>query len=92
MTPPKIVYQPLKNIKLGISQGSILGPLFFLSFINDLPLYLIKLKSKLFADDTTLYHESNYIIIYKIIYNYYKIKNDISLYEYILEGFIRVFL
>ena len=32
-------------------QGSILGPLFFLVFINDLPDYCVNLKIILFADD-----------------------------------------
>jgi hypothetical protein len=41
-------------VTLGVPQGSCLGPLFFLIFINDLP-FLLDLSSKLFADDTTLY-------------------------------------
>lgn len=46
-----------EKIKLGVPQDSVLGPLFFLIFINDLPMYLIELKSKLFADDTTIYFD-----------------------------------
>ena len=42
-------------ILLGVPQGSILGPLFFLIFINDLLSYLVDVNAKLFADDTTLY-------------------------------------
>ena len=38
----------------GVPQGSVLGPLFFLLFINDLP-FIIELICKMFADDTTLY-------------------------------------
>ena len=45
------------NVLSGVPQGSILGPLFFLVFINDLP-NGIKSNCKMFADDTKLYNKT----------------------------------
>ena len=44
----------VKSVHIGVPQGSILGPILFLVFINDLPLCSEKLHTTLFADDTTL--------------------------------------
>ena len=49
----KVVYD-WKNVHAGVPRGSILGPLLFLIYINDLAENLFS-NPKLFADDTSLF-------------------------------------
>ena len=53
------IQSQVTELLMGIIQGSCLGPLLFIIFINDLPSFLKNLKAKLFADDTTIIFSGN---------------------------------
>ena len=49
------------TVDCGVPQGSVLGPILFLLYINDIANSLLKSKCLLFADDTSLFHSSKNI-------------------------------
>ena len=53
-----VVLNGVKSDKIavssGVQQGSVLGPIHFLAYINDLP-DQVKSRVRLFADDTAIY-------------------------------------
>lgn len=57
----KDVKSSKENIIYGVPQGSVLGPLLFIIYTNDLPNEIKRANTILFADDTTVYITSNNI-------------------------------
>ena len=58
-----------KTITCGVPQGSALGPLLFLIYINDIFLDAPKVSFHLFADDTCIFHSNR---------NYRKLEDEIN--------------
>ncbi len=60
---PKVngVKSEMRPVLCGVPQGSILGPLLFILYINDMIEYLVESRINLYADDTALYYSSENI-------------------------------
>jgi hypothetical protein len=70
-------------VKHGVPQGSVLGPLLFLIYINDLSLTISKLATSiLFADDTSIIISNT---------NPEEFQNNIQLLSKKLRGFRVIF-
>ena len=60
----------LNNVKCGVPQGSTLGPLLFLLYINDLNTVFKKVISNHFADDTYLIYSSSNLSTIESVFNH----------------------
>ena len=65
------------DVRTGVPQGTVLGPLLFLLFVNYLPTYIIS-KCKLFADDLKIYLKIRHSNIINVSSDLYSCQKDID--------------
>ncbi len=57
-----------RPVKVGVPQGTVLGPMLFTIFINDFPTCLRKSQGNMFADDTICYAQGSTTEEFKVTY------------------------
>ena len=78
-------FSELASVSSGVPQGSVLGPLLFLVYINDLPNVIKNSSIKIFADDSKIFFK------FKKNTNYNKFIDDVTrVFEWVNKNRLKV--